>query len=341
MVDPDNCGSCGTKCMATATCNGGTCGPTPTVVLAAIPGCTSGLTIAVNAGIVYYADANHNTIKKVGASAPLAANENGATWLRLQGPDLYWYNRGTNTLRKLAGATGSRTDVFTPTTMTTVNSTSVDTVGGFLVTPDGLSVYVSVGVNVVEISATTVGGGTPIVVAQEKHGGLPSALALNGTANIVFPTAFNGDVDAAVLGVAPASCGAGDAMGNVIMDTCPRLARGQGELFQRFMAVIGGKAYWIDGVNVKAETIPAAGGMGGTFESISMAENYITAATATTDTIYFAEDGIIEKTPAASNPKSDPPILLARGQMAPTSIAVDATKVYWSTSDCAISSQTR
>jgi hypothetical protein len=343
MLDADNCGTCGLKCGATSTCNGGTCGPAPTVLLTPVAGCMAALTIAVNAGTVYYADATHNTINRIGASAPLATNEMGATWLAINGSDLYWYNKGTNTIRKLAGATGTPTNVFTPKTMTATlpaQPTEVDTVGGFLVTPDGTSVYVSVGTNVVRISATTVGGGAPVVVVEEKRGGLPGALAFNGTSNIVYPTGLNEEVDAPILGT-PASCGVEDPMMNIIMTTCPRLANSEGAILLDFIAVIAGKAFWIDGANVKAEMVPAAGGAGTTFEAISMATNTITAATNTADTIYFAEDGIVEKAAAASNPSNDPPILLARGQMAPTSMAVDATKVYWSTADCSIASLNR
>jgi hypothetical protein len=330
MTDADNCGMCGMKCGATSTCNMGACGPAPTVALVAVAGCMD-MTIAVNAGTVYYTDAAHNTVNKVGGTAPLAMNEMGATWLAMHGTDLYWYNKGTKTVRKLAGATGTPANVYM--------STTAD-VGGFLVSADGMSVYISVGTDVIKVSATTVGGGTPVTVASEKHNGIPQFLALNGTSNIVYPTALNGDVDSADLGATAASCGVEDANQVVDMTTCARLARSQGELFPAFVAVVGPKAYWVDGVNVKAEAIPAAGAMGTTFETISMAQNSISAATATTDTIFFAEDGIVEKAPAASNPNNNPPILLARGQMAPQSIAVDTAnnKVYWATKDCAIAS---
>ena len=54
-----------------------------------------------------------------------------------------------------------------------------------------------------------------------------------------------------------------------------------------------------------------------------------------TSRIYFGEDGFVERTPYAPGSAAG---VIARGQMAPTSIAVDATRVYWSTSDCAINS---
>jgi hypothetical protein len=329
-LDPDNCGSCGMKCGATQTCNNGMCGAAPTVVLMPVAGCM-GMTIAANAGIVYYTDAAHNTVNKVGAAAPLAMNEMGATWIALQGSDLYWYNKGTKTVRKLAGAMGTAVDVY--------KSTMAD-VGGFL--SDGTNVYISVGTNVIKVSATMVGGGTPVTVAQEMKNGIPGALALNGTTHIVYPTGLNGDVDAAMLGTMPASCGVEDAMGNVIMTTCPRLARSQGELDDNFIAVIGGKAYWLDGVNVKSEMIPAAGAMGGTFDTVAMADATISAAVASTDTIYFTSvdpqapmDSVILKTPLAPNSTA---IKLVRGQNSPQAIAIDASKVYWANADCSIGS---
>ena len=343
MTDPNNCGTCGMTCDATSTCNGGKCGPAATVLLQPVSGCTGALTIAVNAGTVYYADASHNTINKLGASLPLAMNEMGATSLALQGSDLYWYNPGANTIRKLASASGTPTNVFTPTTTTAdLWTMKVDTVGGFLATSDGMSVYVSVGTNVIEVSATTAGGGTPVIVAEDKSGGIPEALALNGTSNIVYPTGLDGRLYAAVLGATPASCGALDAMDNVIMDTCTQLVPySQGGLFPHFMAVISGTAYWIDFTQVKAQLIPPAGGMVGPLDIVASANDVITTAVATTDTIYFAQDGIVEKTPAAPNPNNNPPIQLARGQMAPTSIGLDGTKVYWATAACAIMSLDR
>jgi hypothetical protein len=304
--------------------------------------------IAVNAGTVYYADASHNTINELGAAAPLAVTEMGATSLALQGSDLYWYSKGTNTIRKLAGASGTPTDVFTPRSTTaapTSDPTKVDTVGGFLVTSDGMSVYVSVGTNVVKVSATTAGGGTPVIIAEEKSGGIPGALALNGTTSIVYPTGIIGKVRAAVLSATPASCGVEDANGNVIMDTCTVLAQSQSELLPHFVAVIAGTAYWIDGLAVNSEPIPAAGGMGTTFETISIGQTFSTAAVAMTDAIYFADadpsdptHGYIEKTALAPNSTA---MLLARGQTSPTSVAADATKVYWANADCSIMSQNR
>ena len=179
--------------------------------------------------------------------------------------------------------------------------------------------------------------GTAKVVVYEAKDGLPAALALNGTSNIVFPATYNGDVDAPRLGgTAAAICGMDDPAnpGNAIMTTCPRLGRSQGELFPNFMAVVAGRAYWVDGSNVKSEMIA---NVGTTFDAVSTTINgSITAAFATADSIYFGEDGFVEKAPTTVNTTNAPPILIARAQKAPSSIFVDATKVYWATGDCAI-----
>jgi hypothetical protein len=51
--------------------------------------------------------------------------------------------------------------------------------------------------------------------------------------------------------------------------------------------------------------------------------------------IYFADSigGLIERTSYAINAKA---ILLARGQVMPSAMAVDGARLYWSTADCAI-----
>jgi hypothetical protein len=329
QVDPANCGTCNHACDATSTCQAGTCGAAPTVVMPAVAGCT-GMTIATNNGGIFYTDEAHNSVSKVGGSA-LSTAEMGPTWLQSFGANLYWYNKGSKTIRMIPAAGGTAMTIYTAPTTTTTG------VGGFLVTAD--AIYVSVDTTVVKLPAA--GGGAGTVIVSEDHGGIPGALALNGTTNIVYPTTLNGDVDAAKLmpAVTPASCGKEDAMMNVIMTDCPRLARSQGELFTTWVASIGGKAFWIDGQNLKMETI---NGSDQTFDTVTMTMGgSITAAVASTDTIYFASGGdenLIEKTPLVKDSIATP---IARGQKAAQSMALDASKVYWATSDCSIGSTAR
>ncbi len=335
MTDVANCGACGTACMATAVCNDGTCGASPTVLQAAISGC-AGLTIAVLGGAVYYTDEAHNTVNKVGATAPIATDEMGATSLAVQGTNLFWYDKGTKKIRMVAAPGGTPTDVYANTAVASATDGGVaPDINGFLVTSDGASIYISLGFDVIK---APVAGGTATIVAKEVEGGLPTSLALNGTTNIVYPAPFNGDVDAPLLSAMPAICGMKDANDNAIETTCPRLARSQGTLLPSFVAVVSGSAYWVDGLNLDSEMIA---NMGGQPNTIGVATASITAAAAGTDTIYFAEDGLIEKRPAAFDMSNTTPILVARGQMAATSMTLDAMNLYWATKDCSIASIAR
>jgi hypothetical protein len=242
----------------------------------------------------------------------------------------------------MAAAGGAVSDVFTYVNIPD-GGAAADVAAGFLISPDGSTIYISLGNQVLK---APVAGGAVSVVANEVKDGMPAALALNGTTNIVYPSTFNGDIDAPLLSANPAICGMDDPVnpGNAIQTTCPRLGRSQGELFPNFITVIAGRAYWIDGPNVKGELI---GPMGTSFDSIAASQtSKITAAvTNGVDAIYFADadpndpnGGFVEKTALAPN---STPVLLARAQKAPIAIAVDATRIYWASSDCSIWSQNR
>src|SRR5450432_824566 len=166
-VDPDNCGACGTKCGATSACAAGVCGPVATVEVPAITGCT-GLTLAVAGGAVYYADEGHGTINKIGGTAALVTGEMAPTWLAANGANLFWYSKTTKKIRKAAATGGAASDVYTNAAMGTDGGTAPE-VGSFLVTPDGVSIYVALGVDVLK---QPVAGGTATVVVHEFKGGL-------------------------------------------------------------------------------------------------------------------------------------------------------------------------
>jgi hypothetical protein len=230
-LDVANCGTCGMACGATSTCNNGACGAAPTMVAAAPANCTAMSIVTMTDGVYYAAN---NSVGKAGAAAPIATAEMGASMLQANGTNLFWYNTGTKKIRMVAAAGGTPTDVYTAMAF----DGGMPDVMGFLVSPDGMTLYFSLGNNVFK-KAVTPATATPAIVAEEVKEGIPAALALNGTTNIVYPATFNGDVDAPLLSAMPAICGMDDPNdpGNAIMTTCPRLGRSQGELFPNFIAV--------------------------------------------------------------------------------------------------------
>jgi hypothetical protein len=373
MRDLDNCGACGVICGPTSICNEGVCGPAPALVSAPIAGCTDPPPLQIHSATaptggayllqlhamtmtatdaVYFTDAVHGTVNKVGAATPLAMDEKGATMIQQVGTNLYWYATGSKKIRKMPAIGGAVTDVFT---VAVPDGVAPLDLGGFLVSPDGATVYISLGTQVLE---APVAGGATSVVANEVSGGFPAALALNGTTNIVYPVIFgsyvdappflpasDGHVDAPSLAAMPATCGMQLGPSEPIETTCSWVAN-QSELVPHFIAAIGGHAYWLDGLNLRGVEIGSTNGL---FDDIysDVSGNFlpITAAAATTDTIYFvlqdqydSPQGFIAKTPLA--PPSHRATRLARGQR-PIAITVDATKVYWATSDCAIWSLNR
>jgi hypothetical protein len=336
MHDPTNCGACAIACPATSTCNAGTCGPVPTMVSPAIAGCNLGMTMAVPAaGGLYFADAANGTINELGNSTPLATGEMGATMLQANGANLFWYSTGSKKIRSISAAGGTPATVYTNSAMAVDGGMPPD-VAGFVVTPDGVNIYISLGNQVLE--APLAGVSSTVVVNNVDSA--PGALALNGTTSIVFPACCGvAVIESALLSAMPATCG---PVPMVDMTTCTRVAIAH-DVLPGFVAVIAGNAYWISEFKVLGAVI---GAMSGSFSDIADAQtSQIAAAAATADAIYFADadptdptHGYIEKTSLAPSSTATP---LARGQSSPIAIAVDATKVYWATSDCAIWSLNR
>jgi hypothetical protein len=321
-LDDDNCGGCGRVCASGATCNGGACGPVPVSILPVVPGCLS-LHLAVGGGKLYVADKGHGTIQSLpvvgGAATTIAPHEMAPTTLVLRGTTLFWLDEGSRTIRKSV-ASGAPTDVV-------ASPTDID---GFTVTPDASAVFFSTATKVRKAPAA---GGPAIDVASEEHGGLPGALALDGNL-LATPTGLNGDVDVVTLtdGVV-VSCGKLDPISGELLPTpgCLRVARSQGSLNLSVIIERPNRVFWLDGASVKGnDTGPGATASN---DTIANAMGDVTTMGASTTALYFAEDGLVERTPFAPN---SIPVRLARGQKSPTSIAVDTARVFWSTSDCAI-----
>jgi hypothetical protein len=342
--DPDNCGACGHGCAPTATCISGRCGPSVWNVVPAAPGCGS-LELAVAAGALFWTDHGHGTVKSrplgggPAVMTTIATNEQGPGLIAVSGANVLWIDDApAATLRRGSTNGGAPSDLATETNTT-------GGIRGLAVSDDGATVYYSAGT---KVKGIPVGGGTALDVGQEMQDGLPTALGIEG-GTIGYVADVNGTVDVITAkdGVV-ASCGDIDPTdGSLIMVNCERLGGCTPEpLLSRFF-VRDSQAYWANGSEVHVG--PVGQGPRASWQQVTSTVGgaSIAGLAMGPDAIYLAETpadyppmstGFIEKAPLAPN---SPAIAIARGQAGPTAMAVDATNVYWATSDCAISAVAR
>jgi hypothetical protein len=371
-TDDSNCGGCDNACAATSTCNGSVCGPVAKNVLAAISGCalpvgSAGVAmyIAVSGGKVYYTDAVHGTVGSVpvagGAASMVASGEKSPGMLAITGQTLLWVSirsavmstgdggvpitTTTASLRKATLPAGPASDLVTETNTN-------GGIMGFTLSPDGQAVYYSADTNVKSIPLAGAAAGT--IVAMEQRLGVPTALGISADGKtIAYVTMLNGDVDVVTLGTSPAStngnmcpantacCGMEEPSGEILMTNCTRIARGQGSPFFGGIILKDGRAYWSNDGAIESNDA-TIGATQGNVQVSTTNGGGITAFGGTASNIYFGDTtdmlllrGIYTVPPNGEiNPDST---RLARGQT-PTSIAFDATNVYWSNSDCSIDS---
>jgi hypothetical protein len=376
-IDDANCGMCGKACPATSTCNGSACGAAAKNVLAAISGCTLPATtegvamhIAVSGGKIYYTDMLNGTVGSVpvagGAATSVVTGEKNPGQILISGTTALWISVTSTT-----SATGDGGVTVTTTTAKLRTAplpagpavdlvTETNTNGGILgitLSPDGKTVYYSADTNVKSIPLAGATAGT--IVAMEQLGGVPTALGLSADGTtIAYVTELNGDVDVVQLGTSAASttgnncpantacCGMhdpADTSGEALLNTkCTRVGRSQGAPYFGAIILRDGIAYWGNDTAIHAN--PATPGATQANVQVSTTNGGgITAFGGTANNIYFGDtiDKLLFKDtytlpPSDGGTKADP-TRIARGQVA-TSIAFDATNVYWSTADCAINS---
>ena len=376
-IDDANCGMCSKACPATSTCNGSACGPVANNVLTAISGCALpagslgvAMNIAVSGGKVYYTDAIHGTVGSVpvagGAATRVVSGEKRPGMIGITGSTALWISVSsvvmstgdggvtitttTAKLRKAALPTGPASDLVTETN----NNGGIM---GFTLSPDGHTVYYSADTNVKSIPLAGAASGT--IVAMEQFYGVPAALGISADGRtIAYVTMFNGDVDVVTLGPSPAStngnmcpantacCGMRDLADpsgeTLLMTNCTRIARGQGSPYFGAIILKDGVAYWGNDTAIRANP-STSGAASANVEVSTTGSGPITAFGGTANNIYFGDtiDMLIYKDtytlpPADGGSKPDA-TRISRGQVA-TSIAFDATNVYWSNSDCSIDS---
>jgi hypothetical protein len=327
----------------------------------------SAMNIAVSGGKVYYTDMVHGTVGSVpvagGAATTVVSGETSPGMIGVTGSTVIWISitkavtatvdggamvtTTTASLRKAALPTGPASDLV-------VETNTGGGIMGFTFSPDGQTVYYSSGTNVKSIPVAGATAGT--IVAMEQLNGIPTALAISSDGKtLAYVTLLNGDVDVVTLGTSPAStngnmcpantacCGMhspADPSGETyLMTNCTRIARSQGSPFFGGIILKDGRAYWSnDGAIESNDATPTA--LQGNVQVSTTGGMNVTALAGNANNVYFGDSGDmlvfkgIYSLPPDGGMNPDP-AHLARGETA-DSMALDATKVYWSTDDCAI-----
>jgi len=310
-VDPDHCGVCTTVCDASATCVASACGAKPAEVVAQAAGCDA-LHLALGADVLYWTDKMHGTVMSLptagGTAKTIAMTQAGPSAITVDATNVYWINSTDKTVMKSALANGTPAQLATP---------PVDAAGAAVraFTLSGATLYYSAGDHIYKVPTA---GGDSVLVGIAQQLGVPGALVADAT-QLVYPTDVHNDVE--IMQVADG--------------TTTRVAESQGSLFFDVIIQANANVYWANGARV------LSGMPTGTKNSMTVVNSAeignVTGFAIGATNVYFGEDGFVEKgpLPGGAVEAGGDGVKLARGQKAPTSFVLDATKVYWA-SDCAI-----
>jgi hypothetical protein len=336
--DPDHCGDCDTKCDAGATCVDSKCTPKPVELLAKGAGCGA-MRLAIQGANLYWVEPMTGKVRSMplggGAAVDVATAQASPSQIAADATGVYWIVDGaagvgtSKVMKKALPLAAGEPDVL-------ATSTTADKILGIAV--HGGKLYYTLVNDVHQIS-------TDKAVSKD----------------IIVGTATNFDPPAKIEGI-PHGVGANDMMvawtdvgdrngvegDDVLEETDMPLTdmTGYVELAQSVgglkydIAVDATYAYWLDGPRFVHNKLTAVAPVpdAAIMESPKAAE-FTTFAINATNVYAGNADGLILRHSLIPPMEGMDPVEaapIARDQMAPNSVVVDATKVYWATSDCAI-----
>jgi hypothetical protein len=280
----------------------------------------------------------------------IAVAEDRPYWIGITGNAVLWTAGGHG----LAPGTRSFSSLGTSIRMTTGGSvqpvaTAPGGIYGMALSVD-LTLYFSTGDTIQRVRLGL--GEKPAIVATTTNGVFLEGLGLAGTKLVALDHVLGSVEVLDLASAAPAVCGLRDPMTGAPSGACRRLDSDNGSLLPNSVLAGPPLAVWADAGRIKRHDFPPPPGLD--FLIIGSASGaFVNALGLGGDTVFIASssqpwdtapgdpparDGVLERLALAPGAT---PVVLARDQARPTSIASDDARVFWSTADCTILSAPR
>jgi hypothetical protein len=186
-------------------------------------------------------------------------------------------------------------------------------------------------------SKVPVTGGTPTVISKSIEDGSPGAFAFDGTFLYQTELNHNAVTREKIDGTQSAAITDG-----AVVDLSPtRISVSRGALVTDAITLSGTSVVWANGPHIETKLTTAAESVTETIVAVTPGFNATTGFVVSNGIVYLGEssDNNVEKVAFSTTAnQSDPPhaTVIAMHQKDPSQFAVDATNIYWRTSDCNI-----